>query len=154
MKFISHRGNVNGRISPKENSPPYINSAIYKGFDVEVDVWFVGEEIFLGHDQPQYQIKFEWLVERIDKLWIHCKNMDSIYLFAHSTENFNYFWHENDTITLTSLNYIWAFPGKQPIKESIAVMPELYNDDVSLVCGICSDYIEEYKVLYDSNCYK
>jgi len=37
-----------------------------------------------------------------------------------------------------------AYPGKQPIKDSIAVMPELYNDDLSLCIGICSDYISKY----------
>jgi len=60
-------------------------------------------------------------------------------------ELFNYFWHENDTVTLTSENWIWAFPGKQPINGSIAVMPEIYNDDVSEAAGVCSDYIQNYK---------
>jgi hypothetical protein len=39
---------------------------------------------------------------------------------------------------------IWAYPGKQPIKGSIAVMPEIYNDDLSACAGICSDYIKNY----------
>ena len=49
----------------------------------------------------------------------------------------------NDDITLTSKNYIWAYPGKQPIKNSISVMPEL-NNDVSGCFGVCSDYIENF----------
>ena len=48
-------------------------------------------------------------------------------------------------ITLTSLGYIWSFPGKQPIKDSIAVMPEIHNDDTSKAIGVCSDFIENYK---------
>jgi hypothetical protein len=43
------------------------------------------------------------------------------------------------------MNYIWAYPGKQPIYKSIAVMPELNNDDVTKCIGICSDYIEKYQ---------
>jgi hypothetical protein len=57
----------------------------------------------------------------------------------------HYFWHEEDTLTLTSENYIWAYPGKQPIKGSIAVMPERGNDDLSKCIGICSDVIKKYK---------
>ena len=36
-------------------------------------------------------------------------------------------------------------PGKQPINRSIAVMPELFNDNVDSCLGICSDYIQNYK---------
>jgi hypothetical protein len=48
-------------------------------------------------------------------------------------------------VALTSKNYIWAYPGKQPIKGSIAVMPEVHNDDLDNCIGICSDYINDYK---------
>ena len=59
---------------------------------------------------------------------------------------YNYFWHQEDTVTLTSRGHIWVYPGKQPIKNSIAVMPELFNDDTQYCLGICSDYIEKYKL--------
>jgi hypothetical protein len=58
---------------------------------------------------------------------------------------FNYFWHEEDTMTLTSHGYMWVYPGKQPIVGSIAVLPEIYNDDLHDCIGICSDYIKNYK---------
>ena len=61
---------------------------------------------------------------------------------------FNYFWHQEDTATLTSTNIIWAYPGKQPIIGSIAVMPEINSDEISQCRGICSDYIQRYKKLY------
>ena len=38
MKFISHRGNLDGPMKEFENHPDYINDAIKKGFDVEIDV--------------------------------------------------------------------------------------------------------------------
>ena len=57
----------------------------------------------------------------------------------------HYFWHQEDDITLTSQGYIWAYPGKQPIKNSIAVLPEIYKDKVDVCKGICSDKIELYK---------
>ncbi len=43
------------------------------------------------------------------------------------------------------MNVIWAYPGKQPIKGSIACMPEFDNDNVLLCKGICSDHIQYYK---------
>ncbi len=147
MKLIAHRGNINGRMESWENEPSYLDLAISKGYDVEVDVWYKDKMLWLGHDKPQYVIDFRWIRDRISKLWIHCKNVEAINFFNDYFKhyNFNYFWHETDTVTLTSLNNIWAFPHKQPIKNSIAVMPEIFNDDVSQAIGVCSDYVERYK---------
>ena len=151
MKYISHRGNINGKIELYENEPTYIDKAIKEGFDAEIDVWCIKTEqfdytLFLGHDAPQYKIEFKWFIDRISSLWIHCKNIEAVLFFQECQHKFNYFWHQNDDITLTSLNYIWAYPGKQPIKNSIAVMPEIKEDNVSLCFGICSDYIIKYKI--------
>lgn len=143
MILISHRGNVNGRIEEAENKPEYIDDTINMGYDVEIDMWWVDGKVYLGHDKPQYEVNDKWLGDRIDKLWVHCKNTE-ILNWIRST-SLHYFWHENDTVTLTSKNYIWAYPGKQPIMGSIAVMPELYNDNTIQCLGICSDYIQNYK---------
>jgi hypothetical protein len=40
---------------------------------------------------------------------------------------------------------VWVYPGKQPIIGSIAVMPEIHNEDVSKCLGVCSDIISRYK---------
>ncbi len=148
MIYISHRGNINGRIEDSENKPEYIDDTIQLGFDVEIDVWYIDGKWWLGHDGPQYEIDFEWMDNRSHKLWIHCKNKQAVeYLVENDYEaaNINWFWHENDAMTLTSFNYVWAYPGKQPIKKSIAVMPEINKDDISKCGGICSDYIKDYK---------
>lgn len=143
MILISHRGNTNGRLEFWENEPTYIDKAISEGYDVEIDMWWIDGKVFLGHDKPQYEVTDRWLENRINSLWIHCKNTDLLN-WIRST-SLHYFWHESDTATLTSKNYIWAYPGKQPIVGSIAVMPELHNDDVVRCVGICSDYIKNYK---------
>ena len=70
--------------------------------------------------------------------------------FDNTTLGYNYFWHEEDTLTLTSKKYLWVYPSKQPIKNSIAVMPELNDDDISECIGICSDYIENYEEYINS----
>ena len=149
MKLISHRGNIDGKLVSYENEPNYIDIAINEGFDVEVDVWYTkpnqsGKILFLGHDKPQYGVDLKWFLDRIDKLWVHCKNIEAVEFFSNHPDDYNFFWHENDTLTLTSKKYIWTYPGKQPISNSIAVMPELYNDPVSNCFGICSDFIKKY----------
>ena len=145
MILIAHRGNTNGRFESYENEPNYIDKAISEGFDVEIDVWVKDNDIFLGHDIGQYGVNFKWFRDRITNLWIHCKNVEAVEFFSKHEYDYNYFWHQKDTLTLTSHKYVWVYPGKQPIKNSIAVMPELNNDDISNCIGICSDYIKNYK---------
>ena len=140
---ISHRGNLMGRIPNNENHPNYIDEAINAGFDVEVDMWWVDGRVYLGHDEPTYEVDNEWLVDRVDKLWIHCKNVELLNWIRSTI--LHYFWHEEDTVTLTSKQYMWAYPGKQPIIGSIAVMPEIHNENISKCIGVCADYINNYK---------
>jgi hypothetical protein len=147
MILISHRGNIDGKQHILENQPNYILKAIEQGYDVEIDIWYT-DKFMLGHDKPQYTFPFDLLEKFYTKLWIHCKNIEAITKIKHNYElntRLNYFWHEHDTITLTSKGYIWAYPGKQPIQNSIAVMPELGNDDISKCGGVCSDFIINYK---------
>ena len=66
MRLISHRGNTSGPNPSRENHPDYIHEAIDKGFEVEVDVWRLGDKWFLGHDKPQYEIEEQFLLQ--DKL--------------------------------------------------------------------------------------
>lgn len=143
--LISHRGNLFGPNREQENKPEYIEECLSLNYDCEIDLRIIDRKIFLGHDYPEYEIDISWLKNRNNNLWIHCKNIDAIVFLQKYFNYFHYFWHENDLLTLTSKNYIWAFPGKQPIENSISVMPELYNDITIECVGICSDFIGEYK---------
>ena len=143
MKYIAHRGNLLGPDKDKENNPDYIDEALSHGFDAEIDLWKINDNLFLGHDDPKYKIDVDWLERRSKNLWIHCKNVDAL-VFMNYRITFNYFWHDSDLAVLTSKGFIWAYPGKQPILNSIAVMPEWHNDDLSLCAGICTDYVMKY----------
>jgi len=87
---------------------------------------------------------FKQLNRCVDFFHIIIIYTDAIEWF-HQTGGFNFFWHQEDTLTITSRGHLWVYPGKQPIEDSIAVMPEIHNDNVSKCLGICSDYIERYK---------
>ena len=138
--LISHRGNINGRNISLENNPDYIRDALHLGYNVEIDVWY-NNGFWLGHDGPLYPIGTSFLVNK--KLWCHAKNIEAL-LMMKMEDNIHYFWHQEDDITLTSQGHIWAHSNKQPIKNSIAVLPEIHQDDLSVCKGICSDYIINY----------
>jgi hypothetical protein len=146
MKLIAHRGNLNGPNSIDENKPEYILDSIYRGFDCEIDVRFINNELFLGHDSPQYKISIDFLLNNSDKFWIHCKNIDALdYLLTFP--KLNIFWHNEDEYTLTSKKYIWCYPGKLVTNNSIIVMPEwnkfkIYDN----AYGICTDFVHEIKI--------
>ncbi len=127
-----------------ENSPEYVSIALDRGYDVEIDVWYF-DGFFLGHDFPQYKVNVNFLQN--EKLWCHAKNIDAI--LKMKDYNIHYFWHEKDKITLTSKNYVWAYPSRSYPDFSIAVLPEKNDSDVRNCYGICSDEIIKYKLLYD-----
>ena len=146
MILISHRGNIDGPNTDKENKPSYISAAINRGYDCEVDFWFVNDKFILGHDKPQYDFPFELMKNHAKKLWIHCKNLDAMSQLNELDKGgvyLNYFWHQKDNVTLTSKGYLWAYPGKN-VNNSIAVLPEIHNDNLDNRIGICSDEILKY----------
>lgn len=148
IKYISHRGNINGKNINLENSPEYIKEALYKDYDVEVDIWFIDNKWYFGHDKPQYLINLDdYKLMYDNRIWFHCKNLESLYEL--NKYNFNYFWHQNDNFTLTSRQYIWTYPGNKLKYNSICVLPELSNysnTELEICAGVCSDYIEKYKL--------
>jgi hypothetical protein len=151
MIYIAHRGLYQGPNTDKENHPDQISEALKKGYHVEVDVRVVNKKLFLGHDEPTYQVKENFFQDR--RFWIHCKNIEALYFFTTNNNfNYNYFWHENDQYTLTSKKYIWTYPGKDLTDVSIMVMPEYVDvtleNTKNVTCyGICSDYVEKIKEL-------
>lgn len=151
MYFISHRGNLHGPKPQQENSIPYILNAIKKGFDVEIDVWYVNGSLYLGNDKPQYLVpEFKFFKDNANKLWCHCKNVQALDILLPL--GIHCFIHDKDQATLTSKNYIWLYPSKTiNANNSICVLPEWNDFDIHNVkkcVGICSDYIEFMKFKY------
>ncbi len=145
MKFYSHRGNIEGEDQHKENSPDYIDRAIGLGFDVEIDVRAVGQDIYLGHDFPMYKTTYKWLWKRQEKLLIHMKDFASLkILFGNG---FHYFCHSNDPYTITSRYALWLHDISLPADKN-CIVPLIGLDHVESynnhdVNGVCSDYVEQ-----------
>jgi len=149
MKLIAHRGNIHGPNPSLENAPQYILDAIHQGYDCEIDVHYIENEYYLGHDRPDYKIELSFLIAHSSSLWIHCKNFEAFDKLIQLKE-LNIFWHEDDKYTLTSHQYIWAYPKMKVSKRCIILLPEwsdfLFDKDGY---GICSDYVENIKRILD-----
>lgn len=151
MKLIAHRANIYGPNSFNENKPKEIDKCIELGYDVEIDLRKRSNskdcDFFLGHDDYTYKISLEWLSERKDHLWIHCKDLETLYKFSSIDSGYNYFFHESDDYVLTSKGYIWSYPLKPFTDISVVVLPEwnYYVDFESLkkinCYAICTDYV-------------
>jgi len=152
MKFISHRGNIRGRIPQSENMPDYVNEAILAGYDVEVDAWVVTPEnkIFLGHDEPEFEVNLNFLKSRFDKLWIHCKNVKALHYFLEHEELNCFHCSSNEPVVLTSKKVMWMNVKQKLMKGSVCVLPEVGANGALQDClGVCSDFIERFKVSYE-----
>lgn len=144
MIYIAHRGNIQGRDESFENTIYSINRCLDINLHVEVDVWYIDNVLYLGHDNPTTKIEVELLQNQ--KIWCHAKNPEAL-IYLSGFSGIHYFWHENDKYTLTSKNIIWAYPGQPINNKSICVKPELYtysNYELSNALGICSDNILYY----------
>ena len=142
-RFIAHRGNLDGPDPATENHPAQIDRVLAMGHDCEIDLRRIKEELWLGHDKPQYQVTREWLQTHHKHLWIHCKNHAALE-WCLRDPNLNCFWHQNDDYTLTSQGFIWAYPGQSGGKSTVAVMPETTSPPHALseYYAVCSDYAD------------
>jgi len=151
MIFISHRANLHGPDKENENKPEQIMKVLDLGFYVEIDVWLINSDIYLGHDSPQYKINKSFLLN--DRLICHAKNIEALEYMVNN--NIHCFSHDKDDVVLTSLNWLWVYPDKKIVPNSICVLPELTenydNDTIFKMKGICTDFIFEYEFLYKIN---
>ena len=145
MILIAHRGNINGPNKELENKPSYILEAIRAGFEVEIDVWYIDGEFYLGHDGPANLVSSYFIKQ--PSLWCHAKNQSALIELSMLKAK-HFFWHQEDDLTLTSCGKAWVYPGKMnnEIKKiGIHVMPEIVMSNVTLIdrdiYGVCSDYV-------------
>lgn len=144
MKIISHRGNIRGPIPDRENKPSYIDAAIGCGFDVEIDLRFDGDKLWLGHDSPEVEVNESWLKSRRDHLWIHCKDLRSAIKITEMDNGFTFFCHSNDPYVLISNGKIWVHEAQCSLTcdTVIPLMDEkdLHEKIDQKVFAVCTDF--------------
>lgn len=147
MILISHRGNIEGPEKHLENDPKRIDLCINLGYHVEIDLRIKNKKLCLGHDEAQYEIDENWILERKNNLWVHCKEKES-FEYALKMRKLNCFWHNTDDYTMTTWGYVWAYPGKECCGSlCIGVMPDNHWSIEEFTrmsfFGICSDFVED-----------
>lgn len=150
MKLISHRGNLNRNNSTRENTVDYIQEAIDKDYYVEIDIWLKKDILFLGHDKPQYKVSLDWLIQRRDKLFIHCKNFDALSTLIKT--KLTIFYHEKEQYTIVSNGKIWAHNINEicnnciiPLLGKEELLTYFDTNKKNNAWGICSDFVELIK---------
>jgi alpha-glucosidase (family GH31 glycosyl hydrolase) len=152
MILISHRGNIEGPSPDNENNPRYIQEALSLGYNVEIDVWCISSEIYLGHDSPLHKVSVDFLKNKM--LWCHAKNIDALSTMLKA--DIHCFWHDKDEYTLTSRGIIWASPESYISSDCIWVMPEKserFKDNKKILdkcLGVCSDIVKKIDTDYRS----
>lgn len=166
MKYIAHRGNVDGPLPDYENHPQYIREAIHQGYYVEVDVWSISGIYYLGHDEPLYGVDGEFL--RDHRILCHAKNVFALERMLRD-ESIHCFWHSSDDYTISSQGLVIAYPGKvlpALADRSILMMPEMVEstqnmkDKLTTILNsthrcyaVCSDYIGFCKAVKEKRRY-
>ena len=146
MKIISHRGLIDGVNTSIENNPAKILEAL-DSFDCEIDLHY-NKGWWLGHDSPKYQIDPSFLSK--NGLWIHCKNLDAVNGVREIYPQANYFWHENDMLTITSHGIWWQHCSLDYVvgNLSVVLLPEIHNfiiNNFENAYGVCTDFPLKYK---------
>lgn len=149
MIHISHRGNINGINAERENSPTYIDECLALGYDCEIDLRMSKGIPCLGHDAPDYPVNADWIRERMNRLWIHVKEYESLIWLLDNLPNAIYFCHESDRYTLVSNGKIWSHDLSNKMTTD-CVVPLLSLESVLSYhqdgfYAVCSDYVEETK---------
>jgi glycerophosphoryl diester phosphodiesterase len=146
MIFISHRGNLNGVNSDKENTIPYIEECLSQGFDCEVDIRMRDDGVpCLGHDSPDHPVTEQWIRKNAEWLWIHVKDYDSLMWLMEYCPDCRYFCHESDRYTLISNGMIWSHDLSNRMN-SRCVIPLLSKESVDAYGqkgfgAVCSDFV-------------
>lgn len=146
MLLIAHRGNTDGPNPKKENRPSYVVDAISRGFDAEVDIrWVHGRGLFLGHDKPQYKVSDAWIKQ--PGLWLHAKTVQTFELLLKSY--LNVFYHTDEDVVLTTLGYIWVYPGITCQSRYAIIVQVGQPKPINHTChGICTDYASQWKAKF------
>jgi hypothetical protein len=150
VKWIAHRGNINGKNPEMENNPVYIKDTLEAGYDVEIDTWKIGDQLFLGHDKPIHRVGFEFLKGK--HKWVHCKNIEA---FMYLYNDVNCFFQSDEEIVLTSERYLWAH-SKCKVWNHLTVITQLDSRNwipPENAFAVCSDYCSDIYRTMDNKTY-
>ena len=145
-QHICHRGNLNGPTKELENNFGILIQRAIQGSHVELDVWYHENNLWLGHDKPEYKITIDWLASSKRRL-IHAKNGTTFeHLLQESGRkalDLHIFYHTEEDYVLTNKGLVICYPGKPLLQGSLSMMPERASytqSDLEKTFSVCSDF--------------
>lgn len=150
MVYIAYRGLFHGEDPQSENTPNQVSTALRYGFNASVDAWRVDNKIYLGSNQPLYEVSEKYLQN--NRLWINCCNTD-MYTWIQSQKPklyphyFNIPYGPTPDYAVTNQGYYWNFLSTIPNNPTIMVLPESYDRGLYSTIhlrtyGICSMFLQ------------
>jgi len=142
--YIAHRGLTNGPDKIVENNLENLRQRCARGEYSECDIWYIDSKLYLGHDSPSVEIRFDDI--NSPYLWLHAKNKEALeYLLGlrnYKGYDLCIFWHTTDDYTFTTTGNVVVYPGKELIEGSTFMMPENADNIIvkKNIHSICSDY--------------
>jgi hypothetical protein len=146
MIVISHRGNIHGPNTERENCPAYIDEAINKNLQVEVDIRCINKQFSLGHDKADYFVDEEWILKRKTNIWFHCKNLEAYVSLQKLDSTIKTFCHSVDPYVITSEKYLWVHDTNLELN-NMCIIPLINKEDILRynkkdVYAVCTDYVD------------
>lgn len=146
QQHICHRGNVSGPVKELENNFGILIQRSIQGQRVEVDVWYHENNLWLGHDKPEYKITLDWLASCKRRL-IHAKDGKT---FQHLLQeagkralDLHIFYHTDEDYVLTNKGIVICYPGQPLLEGSLCMMPERVSysgEELRKTFQICTDF--------------
>ena len=150
-QHICHRGNLYGPVKELENNFGILIQRSLHGYHTEIDVWYHQNNLWLGHDRPEYKITFDWLLSSKRRL-IHAKDGKTFeYLLLEAGKkaaDLHIFYHTEEDYILTNKGLVICYPGKPLLQGSLCMMPERANytqEELQKCFSVCSDNIRAEK---------
>jgi hypothetical protein len=144
--IISHRGNLNGPKPKLENDPASVIGTLDRGLLCEIDVWYIKNKWYLGHDYPKYPVKWNFFISHETNIICHAKNTAALEKLLD--RGFHVFMHKSDPMVLTSLGWVVCMHyAAWPKDRAVVMFPELLSPKLlaaSKPFAICTDYPVKY----------
>lgn len=146
MLVYAHRGNLTGSISENENTIGQIKRALAKNVNVEVDVFYINDILYLGHDKPQEKIEKEFL--KNNRILTHAKDIQTMFYLSQFRE-INSFIQKDENISVSTHGNVivhqhYSFNLDWANSKTIMVDLNLNKYKTPNVGGIITDFAFPY----------
>lgn len=142
MRWIAHRGNTEGPIPERENTPDYLVKALERGYDIEVDVWMGPCGLLCGHERDgAVSVSTDFL--RRQNAWVHCKDVASFMCLSRYPD-VNCFMQDAEPAVLTSRGFVWLHSSYDGIPDGRCVLTQLNHQGFPAQFqpyAVCTDWV-------------